>query len=73
MSDIHQSSVQHTNHHGYQISSKQSLSTMHCSGQPTTPHPPQSLQATDLNDSDPTAVQDRSSFIPKETKNLTLL
>jgi len=41
------------------------------SGQPTTL--PQSLQATDLNNSDPTAVQDVSSFIPKETENLILL
>jgi hypothetical protein len=74
MSHIYQSSVQYTNHNGYEIFSTQSKSViMRSSGQPTTPHPPQSLQATDLNNSDPTAVQDMSSFITKETENLKLL
>jgi len=74
MSHIHQSSVQHSNHHGYQMSSRQSQNViMHSSGQPTTPHPPQSLQATNLSDSDPTAAQDLSSFSPKETEKFTLL
>jgi hypothetical protein len=69
MSHIHQSSVQHSNHHGYQMVSTQSQNViMHSSGQPTTPHPPQSLQATNLNDSDPTAAQDLSSFGPKKNR-----
>jgi hypothetical protein len=43
------------------------------SGQPTTPHPPQPLQATNLNGSDPTAAQNVSSFNPKEIEKFTLL
>jgi hypothetical protein len=56
------------------MSSTQSLNVIvRSSRRPTTPHPPQSLQATNLNDSDPTAAQDVSSFNPKETENFTLL
>jgi len=74
MSHFPQSSVQHTDHHGYQLLSTQSQNvTMLSARKPTILNPPQSVKATDLNDSDPTAAQYLKRFNSDQTENFTLL
>ena len=56
------------------MSSTQSQNViMHSFRQPKILNPSQSVQATNLNDSDPTAAQYLNRFYPDQTENFTLL